>query len=364
MKLQERVTGDIYRRLCSYYLEGVSIIEYENGSGLNLFSFKELGNLIYEESNNKKRKIQRIYDTIPEEHKASVDTLDQNNNVYNQRLLSEEGLYQFILLMDNPKLTNARKRLSKSISNYRKEYRYTIQDMLSKGMENAIALVIENKEDPRQKFIERLQKYVSEYTHKEILIDHVYTFPYINIYQTNELDETITFKEVIVEEVDEYYIRNIENVDIYNRAEYYIGLEKIFEAFFNLGGLVYKSAKPIIDEELTLYKNDTSLYVKPNNLLELCSKINRGEIKSLSQLKGKGRDCIFSKFILSMYEEKELAAMLIRSVITFGHVNRNYQYTIHDRFYELLTIAMKKKTNILEAMGKAKDKLLEETNLI
>lgn len=348
MKLQERITNDPYELTEKFMVEGAYVRQYNNSSNITLFDFSDLGKLIIGPDVNIRTQLQRIYDKISDEFKAVVNVRYENNKILQQRMLSDSGLYAFILMIDNDDIQSIKDRFYNAISSFARQNGYRPEEMLriSKDRENILNIDWE-PEKVLARFRDYLKKIIKEYSVKDIIFKDVYTFPALG-------DDPVTSEE------SRYYIENIEKVNIENRVTYFVGRDIFLHGLVNEFGLDILDANNLINQYFDILVAGSKLYIDPRQIKLLVEDISLGHITYLIQYKGQNTLKLLARIIQSMFEERELASILAKSVSLYKNVTCNYESVIYSKFHERVYNLTSKGNGFVKSINIVKEGLLKE----
>lgn len=352
MSLQEKITNTPYTFEREFYVEGVTINAYKNGSIITLFDFDDLGRLLLNSEVNNKLQLQRIYDKISDEFKCTANIENSNGRIRDFRLLSESGLYQFILSIDNPRIDYIKERLIETITKWTKEHGKDPTILLTSNRDNTQDLFMEDDDTiQREKIPVYIREMINKHQGGNLIVEDVFTFPVLK-------------RHVIMNERDLNYINHIENVIIGNKLIYYVRTGFVVQGLCKLFGLSFDDGlEIIISNSILEYRIGGKEYMKHDDIYSLIVDITKGNIPELTQYSGQQSSFLYKELYMAMFNNKDIVKYLLRSELWYDNINKNYSTKVYDLYLERYIKSIKRWKDSSFVNDKIKEKLIEELKL-
>lgn len=352
MSLQEKITNIPYTFEREFYVEGVTINAYKNGSVITLFDYNDLGRLIIDLEGNIRNQLQRIYDKISDEFKCIAQVERGNNATRKRNLLSESGLYQFILSIDNPRIDYTKERLINTITKWTKEHGKDPSISLTPDRDNIQDLFMEDDDtNQREKIPVYIREMINKHQGENLIVEEVFTFPVFK-------------RHVIMNERDLNYINHIENVIIGNKLIYYVKTGFVVEGLCKLFGLSFDDAlEIIINNSVQEYRIGSKEYMKHDDIYSFVIDITKGNILELTHYKGQQSSFLYKELYMAIFNNKDIVKYLLRSELWYDSIDRNYNTEIYDLYLDRYIKSIKRWKDSSFVNDKIKEKLIEELKL-
>ena len=261
---------------------------------------------------------QTILELIDEENRYDIEIINKDvNKKYTKKVVDEPGLYQLLLIIDNPRAKKFRANISNILASFRKKMGYDIYTIINRSENNEWYF---GKLKPcfrsLSTYNNKLRKILDQYT-DGLLITEVYEFP------------TIDKMPVIDEYTNVNYIKNIDKAGIGFRVFYFIDLKYAIKA-------LTKTLQ--VTEELLVKELDgielrgdslgeiNTIYVDPVDIYNYIDKVH--ENNHLGDI-GKGTtEYIFTTFINYIVNDIVASKILSYSITKFKNITEDKSYDI------------------------------------
>lgn len=297
---------------------------FTNEEGFELFDPKDILKLFRYNKNVflPKLSIRNVFTVDLEEKDASIQ--------YNADLITEDGIYELVMLLESPKARKIRSTIARFLSYERREKGCELEDFLYNLYKNINIVPLNSYTDDRGKLNEYAEISFMNYGVSNYYIYEAHEFPVLN-------------GKVIKDELnDEDYIKHIDKAVLKESIKCLFGVSKTITA---LGTLFSVSESKIMETIKDLYDvtkpfaND-NLYYTIDNILDYLKKVLTKEIDLYVNLKVDNVYKLYEVFLTSFFYDEMgiLPKSVYEATIDYKDINESYSYNILMEYHKELDL--------------------------
>lgn len=304
------------------YLEGKEFIktgEFKVGDiSINVFAYNKLVTLFDPiefinkvdeyiiETQYKSRK-RYLYKEVDPKFIYKVRVKFDNNDTKEKVLVTEEGIYQLIFKVDCEECIKMRRSFAHILSAYRRRHGWTLQRFLELSYCERNYITVNSTHDRRaeSKGIEYLILRSASYDNLTVL--RYFEAPYFEGF-------------LIEDEKIDYYIENIDKVNIINKCVYCLREDKVFETLSNILG--YTEVYILSD----VLKDISVIYIDGKNIMHLDADEIYSKLISFFGNKEEAAK-VYEELLFQIFRDKDVVKILYRSTVDFHDLQKNLPIT-------------------------------------
>ena len=271
---------------------------------------------------------------LPKLSKKNVFTVDleekDNSLQYEADLITEDGIYELVMLLESPKARKIRSTIARFLSYERREKGYELEDFLYNLYKNINIVPLNSYTDDRGKLNEYAEITFMNYGVSNYYIYEAHEFPVLN-------------GKVIKDELnDEDYIKHIDKAVLKESIKCLFGVSKTIIALGTLFSVSESKIMETIKDRYDVTKpfaND-NLYYTIDNILDYLKKVLTKEIDLYVNLKVDNVYKLYEIFLNSFFYDEMgiLPKSVYEATIDYKDINESYSYNILMEYHKELDL--------------------------
>lgn len=329
-------------------LFNIPVMRFTNDEGIELFEPNE----ILFKFKYKKRD---FLDNLNNKNVFTVSVINRDNSMSTDvDLITEDGIYEMILLMNSPKARKIRDVVVRALTYERKSKGYEIDEFINMLYTKKEILPFNTYTDNRVNLDFNLQALIANRGLTNFYIFETYQFPVLG-------DRVITN-----ERTDEDYIKHIDKAYIRTSLKVLYGIKATVETLALLFSVTETKIMDTLENNIEVSKpyGLDNLYYTVDNILDYMRKVLNKEIEVYINFKEEITEYdLYKEFVkIFFYDDEIVTEIIYDGTITYKDVNSDCSCEIFDD-YNLFKSGLRKYAPDIIAKKKAMNEISKKYNV-